>query len=119
MKTLPEKNKVALKAYGRITQMWGLSGGESAALATLPESKWQRSDYTHLNDEQILRISAVIGIFVALEFIFSKPISLEWFTLQNDGPLFHGSRPIDTAIAGGLSSLLEIRSYLEAVAIGA
>ena len=118
-----EINAVALKAYARIVQAWKLSHQDAAALAGMSESLWQQAkapdfsgDLTH---DQLLRLSAIVGIYAALEQYFSDPLSKTWFTRPNSGPLFHGTRPIDAAIAGGLPKILTIRNYVDALNCGA
>jgi uncharacterized protein (DUF2384 family) len=113
-------NAVALKAYARVASAWGLRPSETAALAGMSESVWhcaKQPGFTGaLTKDQLLRLSAVIGIFKALELYFSEPLARSWMTLPNAGPLFNGARPIDAAVEGGLPKILAIRAYLEALA---
>jgi uncharacterized protein (DUF2384 family) len=117
-----EINAVSLEAYGRIIRAWKLSQREAAGLADMSESRWQRArapDFTGtLTHDQLLRLSAIVGIYAALEQYFSDPLAKTWFTRPNTGPLFHGARPIDVAIAGGLPQILTIRNYVDALNCG-
>ena len=112
-------NVVALKAYARVADAWGLNLKEAAALADMSETTWKRAkkpDFAgDLTRDQLLRLSAVIGIYKSLELYFSEPLARDWFTRPNTGPLFGGGRPIDTAIEGGLPQILAVRSYLDAL----
>lgn len=114
---------VALKAYARIADVWSLSFMEAACLAGLSQSTWERvrqSDYRHnLTRDQLLRISALIGIYKLLGIYFSDPLSKNWLTRPNAGPLFNNRRPIDTALDRGLPQILAIRDYLDALCQGA
>ncbi len=116
-------NAVALKAYARIAAAWGLGQREAARLADMSESTWKRArkpDFTgELTQDQLLRLSALIGIYKSLELYFSEPLARSWFTRANTGPLFAGSRPIDAAIDGGLPQIMAIRTYLDALRGGA
>ena len=118
-----ELTAVALKAYARVAEAWGLSHRESAGLADMSESTWKRARKPgfsgELTKDQLLRLSAVIGIYKALELYFSDPIARSWITRANAGPLFGNARPIDTAIDGGLPQILAIRTYLDALRGGA
>lgn len=118
-----EVNAVALKAYARIVESWALSLREAAGLADMSESTWKRArkpDFAgELTKDQLLRLSAVIGIFKSLELYFSDPLARTWFTRPNTGPLFGGHRPVETAIEGGLPQILAIRTYLDALRGGA
>ncbi|SFD14995.1 MbcA/ParS/Xre antitoxin family protein [Tropicimonas isoalkanivorans] len=118
-----EVNAVALKAYARIVESWALSLREAAGLADMSESTWKRArkpDFAgELTKDQLLRLSAVIGIYKSLELYFSDPLARTWFTRPNAGSLFGGHRPVETAIEGGLPQILAIRTYLDALRGGA
>lgn len=117
-----EINAVAIEAYGRIVQAWKLSEREAAALADMSESSWKRAKATNFactpTHDQLLRLSAIVGIYAALEQYFPDPLAKTWFTRPNTGSLFHGARPLDVAIAGGLPQTLLIRTYLDALSEG-
>ncbi|MGE4337878.1 MAG: antitoxin Xre-like helix-turn-helix domain-containing protein [Pigmentiphaga sp.] len=119
----PNKIAVALKAYTRITDIWQLSIREAAGLADMSESTWKRAKNPGfagtLTQDQMLRLSAVIGIHKALVLYFSEPLAQTWMSRANCGPLFGGRRPVDTAIAGGLPMILSVRTYLDALRGGA
>lgn len=126
--TAPEKetadvNAIALKAYARIAECWGLSVRDAALLADMSESTWKRARKPgfsgELTRDQLLRLSAMIGIYKSLDLYFSEPLSREWMTRTNSGPLFGGVRPVDSAIEGGLPQILNIRTYLDALRGGA
>ena len=118
-----EVTPVALKAFGAVIARWGLPISEAAALADMSESTWKRArkpGFTgDLTKDQMLRISAVIGIYKALELYFSEAIARQWVSLPNDGPLFGGARPVETMIEDGLPQFLRVRSYLDALRGGA
>jgi uncharacterized protein (DUF2384 family) len=118
-----ELTTVALKAYARATEAWGLSLREAAGLSDMSESTWKRARKPgfagELTKDQLLRLSAVIGIYKSLELYFSDQLARTWFTRPNAGPLFGGARPVDTAIEGGLPQILSIRTYLDALRGGA
>ncbi|WP_394690699.1 antitoxin Xre-like helix-turn-helix domain-containing protein [Hoeflea sp.] len=115
----PDRQAVALKAFARIADAWSLTLREAAALADMSESTWKRAkrpgfagDLTH---DQMLRLSALIGLYKSLELYFNEPIAGEWVKLTNKGPEFDGARPVDAMIAGGLPKILRVRSYLDAL----
>lgn len=118
-----QMNAVALKAYARIADAWSLSLKEAAALADMSESTWKRAKKPgfagELTKDQLLRLSALIGIYKSLELYFSEPLARRWFTRANTGPLFGGARPVDTAIEGGLPQIIAVRTYLDALRGGA
>ncbi len=118
-----QTNAVALKAYARVADAWGLSLKDAAGLADMSDSTWKRAkkpDFEgELTKDQLLRLSALIGIYKSLDLYFSEPLARRWFTRPNAGPLFGGHRPVETAIEGGLPQILAIRTYLDALRGGA
>jgi len=118
-----ERPAVALKAFDRIVSEWGLPLHETAALADMSLSTWKRArkpayagDLTH---DQLLRLSAVVGIYKALKLYFGDALAARWIALPNTGPLFEGARPVDAMIQGGLPRFLQVRAYLDALRGGA
>lgn len=95
MEALPKKHvaeemvAVALKAFGNVISEWGIPLNEAAALADMSESTWKRAKKpgysATLGKDQMLRLSAVIGIYKALKLYFSEPIASRWVTLPNQG----------------------------------
>ncbi len=115
----PELKSVALKAFSQIADRWSLTIPEAAKLADMSVSTWKRArkagysgDITH---DQMLRLSAIVGIYKSIELYFDKPIASQWIKMQNRGPEFEGHRPIDALINGGLPKFLLVRNYLDAL----
>jgi len=115
----PDRQAVALKAFGRIAEAWSLTQREASALADMSESTWKRAKKPgfagDLTQDQMLRLSALIGLYKSLELYFDDPIASEWVKLPNRGPEFDGARPVDTMIAGGLPKILRVRGYVDAL----
>lgn len=114
---------VALKAFGRIAAEWGLQASEAAALADMSESTWKRvrsgTFAGQVTKDQMLRLSAMIGIYKALKLYFDDLVAARWMVMPNQGPLFSGARPLDTLIEDGLPQFLAVRTYLDALRGGA
>lgn len=110
---------VALKAFSRIAEAWSLTGREAAALADMSESTWKRAKkpgFTgDLTRDQMLRLSALVGLYKSLELYFNPPIARRWVKLPNRGPEFDGQRPVDAMIDGGLPKILRVRTYVDAL----
>ncbi|SNY91981.1 Protein of unknown function [Cohaesibacter sp. ES.047] len=114
-----DRQAVALKAFGRIALSWKLTLQEAAHLADMSESSWKRAkrqDFAGtLTRDQMLRLSALVGVYKSLELYFSPPLSSQWVKLANNGSEFDGQRPLDAMIAGGLPKILRVRTYLDAL----
>ena len=115
----PDPQAVALKAFARIAEAWSLTTHEAAALADMSDSTWKRAKKPgyvgELTRDQMLRLSAIVGLYKSLELFFSEPISRDWVRLANRGPEFDGTRPVDAMIAGGLPKILRVRAYVDAL----
>ncbi|PIV77832.1 MAG: DUF2384 domain-containing protein [Rhodobacteraceae bacterium CG17_big_fil_post_rev_8_21_14_2_50_63_15] len=115
----PAFQAVGLKAFARIAEAWSLKLPEAAALADMSQSTWKRARKPgfsgDLSQDQMLRLSALIGLYKSLELYFDAPVSRAWIKLPNGGPEFDGARPVDTMIAGGLPKILRVRGYVDAL----
>ncbi|MEM9032540.1 MAG: antitoxin Xre-like helix-turn-helix domain-containing protein [Pseudomonadota bacterium] len=118
-RSAPQRQEVALKAFARVGDAWSLTLREAALLSDMSESTWKRAKKPgfagDLTQDQMLRLSALIGLYKALELYFDAPISRQWVKLRNHGPEFDGARPVDAMIAGGLPKILRVRTYVDAI----
>ena len=67
-----------------------------------------------LAQDALTRISLLIGIFKALNILYSEPLADAWPTLSNRNPLFRGATPLAFMLQHGLPGILEIRRLLDA-----
>lgn len=108
---------VVLKAITRIFAAWGLSDDEAATLLDMAQPAWRGIKAggwdVEIKMDQLLRISALMGIAQALEEFFGGPLIAEWITRPNTGPLFNGQRPVDRMLTQGYPAFLTILRYLE------
>ncbi len=108
-----------LKAYRRMTGFWRLSNEEAAALIDVTDRTWARMKKPgwsgRLSHDQLLRLSALIGLYKSLHLYFSEQLANDWVGMANDGPLFRGERPLDWMIAGGLPAIMAARDYIDAL----
>ncbi len=112
-------SKVALEAYRRLVAQWGLTGHEAAALLDVSTSTWERLKQggkdRPLSQDQLTRISALVGIYKGLHLLFADDMADRWPRLENRGPLFAGLDPIGSMVRGGIPQMLEVRRYVDAV----
>lgn len=110
---------VALKAFSRLADAWTLTNPEAAALLGVSISTWERIKRgvreSDLNQDQLTRISALVGIFKALHLLFADSMADRWPRLSNKGPLFSRATPIEAMIEGGIPHMIEVRRYIDAV----
>lgn len=107
----------ALDGLLAITEKWRLpieKVGE--LLGGVPRStlyKMKTAAGTLLQD-QLTRISYVVGIYKALRILLPAELADRWMTQPNDNFLFGGRPPLDYAIRNGVPGLQQIRSLLDA-----
>ena len=110
---------VALKAYLRLVDEWRLTGQQAAALLDVSSSTWERlkarGKERPLSQDQMTRISALVGIYKGLHLLFADGMADDWPGLANGGPLFARATPIEAMIRGGIPQMLEVRRYVDAV----
>jgi hypothetical protein len=110
---------VALKAYRRLVDQWGLTGQQAAALLDVSTSTWERLKQDgkdkSLSQDQLTRISAMVGIYKGLHLLFADDMADRWPRLENRGPLFARRSPIESMLKGGIPQMLEVRRYVDAV----
>lgn len=115
----PDVQSVALKAFTRIAEAWSLTAAEAAGLADMSDSTWKRARKPafagELTQDQMLRLSALVGLYKSLELYFNPPIATQWVKLANQGPEFEGQRPIDAMVRGGLPKIIRVRTYVDAL----
>jgi hypothetical protein len=112
-------SKVALKAYRRLIEQWGLTGQQAAALLDVSTSTWERLKQggkdKSLSQDQLTRISALVGIYKGLHLLFADDMADRWARLENRGPLFARMSPIESMMKGGIPQMLDVRRYVDAV----
>jgi len=110
---------VALKAYRRLVAQWALTGQQAAALLDVSTSTWERikadGKGKALSQDQMTRISALVGIYKGLHLLFADGMADDWIRLDNAGPLFARMSPLESMIRGGIPQMLEVRRHVDAV----
>ena len=114
---------VAAKAYARIAGAWKLSNAVAAELIAVSPRTWARiktGNWTGtMKRDQLMRVSAVAGLYKALHLYFSDGLADRWVSLANTGPLFGGRAPSDFMVEGGLPAMIDTRNYVDALRGGA
>jgi len=110
---------VAIKAMKGIAMHWHLRGHEIAALLGVSPSTWDRMAAgkwgQSLSQDQLTRVSAIVGVFKGLHLLFANDMADRWARLRNKGPLFDNRTPIDAMIEGGIPAMLDVRRHVDAL----
>lgn len=118
----PERRRLsatALKAFVRLAERWELGNGEASTLLGVSASTWDRIKAGRwdgeLSQDQLTRVSALVGIFKGLHLLFADGMADRWPRLPNRGPIFERSSPIAAMVEGGIPRMLETRRYVDAL----
>lgn len=109
----------AVKGFLSIMEKWGvrdpdarqllggISTGSYYALKKEPKGRT-------LDQDTLTRISLLIGIFKALNILYSPKLADAWMTLPNANPMFRGATPLTYMIQRGQPGMMHVRQLLDA-----
>lgn len=107
----------AVRAVKSVAGQWKLTGLEAAALLGVSPSTWDRMAAgkweKSLSQDQLTRVSAVVGVFKGLHLLFADDMADRWMRLRNKGPLFENRTPIEAMIEGGIPAMLDVRRHVD------
>lgn len=108
----------AIKGLKRIAAHWHLRDDDAR---TLLGGMSNGSFYTlksrsgkTLDEDQLTRVSLLIGIYKALNILYSPKLANAWMALPNTNPMFGGESPLNYVKKGGIPALLRVRQLLDA-----
>ena len=67
-----------------------------------------------LRQDELTRISFVVGIYKALHILLPDQLADEWVVRPNDNFLFGGQTPLDYMVRAGIPGLQQVRSLVDA-----
>lgn len=109
----------AARAFRKLAERWELGNAEAAALLGVSPSTWDRIKGNRwdgeLSQDQLTRVSALVGVFKGLHLLFADSMADRWPRLANRGPVFERLTPIAAMIEGGIPRMLETRHYVDAL----
>jgi len=74
----------------------------------------KRGEKKTLDQDKLTRISLLLGIFRALNILYSRKLADAWIGLPNANPMFDGEAPLAYLIKGGVPALIRVRQLLDA-----
>lgn len=117
--TPPDVAATGLRTFFRIAEAWRLSLAEQrAALGNVVKQtlyNWrEHPEAARLSDDQLDRLSYVLGIYKALHIIFTRPEQADsWIRRPNDAPPFGGKPAAATLFSGKMEDMARVRRYLD------
>jgi len=114
---LRELTPSALRAFLKIRELWELRDEEARALLGGMSNgafyELKKKTPATLDQDRVTRISVLIGIFKALNILYSKKLADRWIQLPNDNPMFEGGTPLAYMLRGGLPGMLRVRQLVD------
>ena len=108
----------ALRAFFNIMGRWRVRDEDARALlggvTNGPYYELKRRPNRLLDVDRLTRVSLVVGIFKALNVLYSEALADRWVHLPNTNRVFGGVTPLAYMIQGGLPAILNVRRLLDA-----
>lgn len=110
-------SRPAIEAFFAIVEKWDLRNEDAMALlggtshGRYYELKKNRKGL--LSQDELTRVSLLIGIFKALNILFSQPLANQWTSRPNSNPMFNDLAPLELLIRGGVPGMIAVRRLLD------
>ena len=107
----------AITAFFSIVDKWQLRNEDAMALlggashGRYFELKKNRKGL--LSQDELTRISLLIGIFKALNILFAARLANQWISRSNSNPIFNNAAPLQFLTRGGVPGLIGVRRLLD------
>jgi uncharacterized protein (DUF2384 family) len=116
-------SRAAIHALVRITEKWGLKNEDAMALlGGISNGRYyalKKNGDGLLTQDELTRISLLIGIFKALHILFSAKLADQWISRPNSNPMFCNRPPLALLVEGGIPAMLYVRRLLDGRGAGA
>ena len=108
----------AIKGLLRIASHWKLRDEDTRALLGGISSgsyyAMKNRGFKILDEDQVTRVSLLIGIYKALNILYGRKLADAWISLPNTNPMFGGDSPLSYVKKGGIPALLRVRQLVDA-----
>ena len=108
----------AMRTFFNIMDRWEIRDEDGRALLGGVSNgafyDMKKSPDRVLEADRLLRISYLIGIFKALNILYSEKLADSWIQLANSNRIFGGQSPLAYMIKGGLPAMQTVRRLLDA-----
>jgi uncharacterized protein (DUF2384 family) len=114
-----ELSAPAIRAFSNIATAWDMSTAEQrAALGGVSKQtiyNWREDpERARLSDDQLDRISYLLGIYKALHILFTRPEQADsWIRRPNSAIPFGGKPAAELIFSGRMLDLIRVRRYLD------
>ncbi len=111
-------SRSAVRAVFNIIERWDVRDDDAKVLlggmSNGPYYAMKKNPDRVLDTDRLVRISYLIGIFKALNILYSKKLADAWVLLPNSNRIFAGETPLAFMMKGGLVAMQTVRRLLDA-----
>ena len=111
-------SRSAITAFLNIMEKWGVRDEDARALlggmSNGPFYEMKKNPNRTLDADTLTRLSYLVGIFKALNILYSEALADAWIQRSNANRIFGGQTPLAYMIKGGLPALQVVRRLLDA-----
>jgi hypothetical protein len=108
----------AVRAFFNIMVRWGVRDEDARALlggvSNGPFYEMKKDPDRVLDSDKLMRVSYLVGIFKALNILYSDKLADAWIGLPNRNRIFGGETPLAYMLRGGLPAMQIVRRLLDA-----
>jgi hypothetical protein len=108
----------AVKGFLSMAEKWGLRDPDARQLlggiSAGSYYAWKKNPRDRvLDQDRLMRISLLVGVFKALNILYSQKLADAWIALPNANPMFGGLTPLAYMIQRGQPGILHVRQLLD------
>ena len=111
-------SRPAIDAFFAIVEKWDLRNEDAKALlGGASHGRYYELKKNHkglLSQDELTRISLLIGMFKALNILFSQRLANQWVSRPNSHPMFNNAPPLEFLVRGGVPGMVSARRLLDA-----
>jgi len=108
----------AIKAFFNVMANWDVREGDARTLLGGVSHgqfyEMKNNPRRTLDADTLTRISYLVGIFKALNILYSKKLADAWIQRPNANPIFGGQAALAYMVKGGLPAMQTVRRLLDA-----
>jgi hypothetical protein len=108
----------AVRAFFNMMDRWAVRDEDARMLlggvSNGPFYEMKKKPDRVLDTDRLQRISYLVGIFEALNVLYSEKLADAWIGLPNSNRIFGGLTPLAYMIKGGLPAMQTVRRLLDA-----
>ena len=113
----------ARKAFFKITATWKVRDEEAKQLlGGISNGAFYQMKAggvkTPLDQDRLMRVSLLVGIFKALNTLYTRKLADAWVSLPNTNPMFAGETPLAYMVKGRQTAMMRVRQLLDARRVG-